>query len=199
MQGYNFSDRVRKVLQLAREEAYRLGHGFVAPEHVLLGLVREGEAVAAAVLARAHVELEPLAKAVEATLEPGSPTAMAAAPDIPYTSRAKRVLEFAMTEARELGDTYVGTEHLLLGIAREGHSRAAKELLARGLDVPRLRALSLELRGSDVARESDPGMRLHGTFAMTASAAVLASRAMLVAVVALVVAVAALVLAITRS
>src|SRR5881296_3027218 len=111
MNGYNFTDRVRKVLQMAREEAARLHHEYVGTEHILLGLIREGEGVAAAVLTNLNVEIEETVKKGKA--------AAAAGPDLPYTSRAKKVLELAMSEARELNHSYVGTEHLLLGLLRE--------------------------------------------------------------------------------
>src|SRR5438552_6792174 len=117
MNGYNFSDRVRKVLQIAREEAARLHHEFVGTEHILLGIIREGEGVAAAVLTNLNVDLEEMKQNIEAIVKKGK-AAAAAGPDLPYTSRAKKVLEFAMSEARELNHAYVGTEHLLLGVLR---------------------------------------------------------------------------------
>src|SRR5712691_4214768 len=112
MNGYNFTDRVRKVLQMAREEAARLHHAYVGTEHILLGLVREGEGVAVAVLTNLNVDLEEIRQKVEETAKKGK--VAAAGPDLPYTSRAKKVLELAMSEARELNHSYVGTEHLLL-------------------------------------------------------------------------------------
>src|SRR6266511_4422016 len=112
MNGYNFTDRVRKVLQMAREEAARLHHEYVGTEHILLGLIREGEGVAAAVLTNLNVDLEEIQQKIEETVKKGK-AAAAAGPDLPYTSRAKKVLELAMTEARELNHSYVGTEHLL--------------------------------------------------------------------------------------
>src|ERR671916_550877 len=118
MNGYNFTDRVRKVLQMAREEAARLHHEYVGTEHILLGLIREGEGVAAAVLTNLNVDLEDIQQKIEETVKKGK-AAAAAGPDLPYTSRAKKVLELAMTEARELNHSYVGTEHLLLGLLRE--------------------------------------------------------------------------------
>src|ERR687890_231651 len=101
MNGYNFTDRVRKVLQMAREEAARLHHEYVGTEHILLGLIREGEGVAAAVLTNLNVDLEDIQQKIEETVKKGK-AAAAAGPDLPYTSRAKKVLELAMTEAREL-------------------------------------------------------------------------------------------------
>src|SRR5213592_1942825 len=122
MNGYNFTDRVRKVLQMAREEAARLHHEYVGTEHILLGLIREGEGVAAAVLTNLNVDLEEIQQKIEETVKKGK----AAAADLPYTSRAKKVLELAMSEARELNHSYVGTEHLLLGLLREEKGIAAQ-------------------------------------------------------------------------
>src|SRR5258708_7087462 len=115
MNGYNFTDRVRKVLQMAREEAARLHHEYVGTEHILLGLIREGEGVAAAVLTNLNVGLEEIQQKIEETVKKGK-AAAAAGPDLPYTSRAKKVLQLAMSEARELNHSYVGTQHLLLGL-----------------------------------------------------------------------------------
>src|SRR5438094_7255351 len=97
MTGYNFTDRVRKVLQMAREEAARLHHEYVGTEHILLGLIREGEGVAAAVLTNLNVDLEEIQQKIEETVKKGK-AAAAAGPDLPYTSRAKKVLELAMRE-----------------------------------------------------------------------------------------------------
>src|SRR5436189_248331 len=127
MNGYNFTDRVRKVLQMAREEAARLHHEYVGTEHILLGLIREGEGVAAAVLTNLNVDLEEIQQKIEETVKKGK-AAAAAGPDLPYTSRAKKVLELAMSEARELNHSYVGTEHLLLGLLREEKGIAAQVL-----------------------------------------------------------------------
>ena len=131
MNGYNFTDRVRKVLQMAREEAARLHHEYVGTEHILLGLIREGEGVAAAVLQNLNVDLEEIQQKIEETVKKGK-AAAAAGPDLPYTSRAKKVLELAMTEARELNHSYVGTEHLLLGLLREEKGIAAQVLTDAG-------------------------------------------------------------------
>ena len=131
MNGYNFTDRVRKVLQMAREEAARLHHEYVGTEHILLGLIREGEGVAAAVLQNLNVDLEEIQQKIEETVKKGK-AAAATGPDLPYTSRAKKVLELAMTEARELNHSYVGTEHLLLGLLREEKGIAAQVLTDAG-------------------------------------------------------------------
>src|SRR5690348_11716193 len=149
MNGYNFTDRVRKVLQMAREEAARLHHEYVGTEHILLGLIREGEGVAAAVLTNLNVDLEEIQQKIEETVKKGK-AAAAAGPDLPYTSRAKKVLELAMTEARELNHSYVGTEHLLLGLLREEKGIAAQVLTDAGVNLEQARAETLRLLGSEM-------------------------------------------------
>ena len=149
MNGYSFSDRVRKVLQIAREEAARLHHEYVGTEHILLGIIREGEGVAAAVLTNLNVDLEEIQQNIEAIVKKGK-AAAAAGPDLPYTSRAKKVLEFAMSEARELNHAYVGTEHLLLGVLREEKGIGAQVLTAAGVTLQQARAETMRLRGTEM-------------------------------------------------
>ena len=149
MNGYNFTDRVRKVLQMAREEAARLHHEYVGTEHILLGLIREGEGVAAAVLTNLNVELDDVQQKIEETVKKGK-AAASTGPDLPYTSRAKKVLELSMTEARELNHSYVGTEHLLLGLLREEKGIAAQVLNDAGITLEQARAETLRLLGSDM-------------------------------------------------
>ena len=158
MNGYNFTDRVRKVLQMAREEAARLHHEYVGTEHILLGLIREGEGVAAAVLTNLNVDLEDIQQKIEETVKKGK-AAAAAGPDLPYTSRAKKVLELAMTEARELNHSYVGTEHLLLGLLREEKGIAAQVLTDAGVNLEQSRAETLRLLGSDMPQARAGGER----------------------------------------
>src|SRR5690349_2284017 len=153
MNGYNFTDRVRKVLQMAREEAARLHHEYVGTEHILLGLIREGEGVAAAVLTNLNVDLEEIQQKIEETVKKGKASS-APGPDLPYTSRAKKVLELAMTEARELNHSYVGTEHLLLGLLREEKGIAAQVLTDAGVTLEQSRAETLRLLGSDMPPQS---------------------------------------------
>ncbi len=155
MNGYNFTDRVRKVLQMAREEAARLHHEYVGTEHILLGLIREGEGVAAAVLQNLNVDLEEIQQKIEETVKKGK-AAAATGPDLPYTSRAKKVLELAMTEARELNHSYVGTEHLLLGLLREEKGIAAQVLTDAGVNLEQSRAETLRLLGSDMPPTQQP-------------------------------------------
>jgi len=149
MNGYNFTDRVRKVLQMAREEAARLHHEYVGTEHILLGLIREGEGVAAAVLTNLNVDLDEIQQKIEETVKKGKAPAPEG-PDLPYTSRAKKVLELAMSEARELNHSYVGTEHLLLGLLREEKGIAAQVLADAGVNLEQARAETLRLLGSDM-------------------------------------------------
>ena len=126
----NFTDRVRKVLSMAREEATRLRHDYVGTEHILLGLIREGEGVAAAILTNLNVDLEELRNRIEERVESGKSDMTA--DEVPYTTRAKKVLEFSVAEARSLKHSYVGTEHLLLGLLREEGSVAGSVLHAHG-------------------------------------------------------------------
>ncbi len=149
MNGYNFTDRVRKVLQMAREEAARLHHEYVGTEHILLGLIREGEGVAAAVLANLNVDLEEIQQKIEDTVKKGK-AAGVGGQELPYTSRAKKVLELAMSEARELNHSYVGTEHLLLGLLREEKGIAAQVLTDAGVNLEQARAETLRLLGSEM-------------------------------------------------
>ncbi len=149
MNGYNFTERVRKVLAMAREEAARLHHEYVGTEHILLGLIREGEGVAAAVLQNLNVDLDEIQQKIEEMVKKGK-AAQATGPDLPYTSRAKKVLELAMGEARELNHSYVGTEHLLLGLLREEKGIAAQVLADAGVNLDTARAETLRLLGTEM-------------------------------------------------
>ena len=147
MNGYNFTERVRKVLAMAREEAVRLHHEYVGTEHILLGLIREGEGIAATVLQNFSVEPDELRQRVEEIVQRGD-AARSTGPDLPYTSRAKKVLELATSEARELSHSYVGTEHLLLGLLREEKGIAAQILTQAGVSTERAREEVRRLLGS---------------------------------------------------
>jgi predicted ester cyclase len=167
MNGYNFTERVRKVLSMAREEAARLRHEYVGTEHILLGLIREGEGVAAAVLQNLSVDLEEIQQRIEETVKQGK-ASQATGPDLPYTSRAKKVLELAMSEARELGHSYVGTEHLLLGLLREERSVAAIVLNDVGVTLDAARAEVQRLLGPGATLDGRPaaaGRRREGSTA----------------------------------
>ena len=145
MNAYCFTDRVRKVLEIAREEAARLGHKYVGTEHILLGLIREGDGVALAVLTNLNVNLEAIRKNIEDTVKKGR--AALTEPDLPYTSRAKYVLEFALGEARALNHSHVGTEHLLLGLLHEARGIAARVLTEAGVSLEQARAETLRSVG----------------------------------------------------
>jgi ATP-dependent Clp protease ATP-binding subunit ClpC len=159
MNGYNFTERVRKVLAMAREEAARLHHEYVGTEHILLGLIREGEGVAATVLQNLNVELDDIQQKIEETVKKGK-AGQTTGPDLPYTSRAKKVLELAMSEARELNHSYVGTEHLLLGLLREEKGIAAQVLTDAGVNLEAARAETLRILGTEMPQggaQQQPG------------------------------------------
>ncbi len=142
---------------MAREEAARLHHEYVGTEHILLGLIREGEGVAAAVLTNLNVDLDDIQQKIEETVKKGKAPAAAGPPDLPYTSRAKKVLELAMSEARELNHSYVGTEHLLLGLLREEKGIAAQVLTDADVSLEQARAETLRLLGSDMPQAPKSG------------------------------------------
>ena len=153
MNGYNFTERVRKVLALAREESARLHHEYVGTEHILLGLLREGEGVASTVMLNVGIDVDAVASLLEQTVKRGN-SATVTGPDLPYTSRAKKVLELAMAEARDLNHTYVGTEHLLLGLIREEKGIAAQVLVDAGLTLDVARAEVLRILGTETEAHS---------------------------------------------
>jgi len=140
-----FTDRVRKVIYFARDEASRLQHDYIGTEHLLLGIVREGEGIAAKVLSKMDLDFEQIQQAVENMVKSSGGTLTIG--EIPFTPRAKRVLELAIEEARLLGHNYVGTEHLLLGLIREGEGVAAQVLQELGVDRKRVREEVLKLLG----------------------------------------------------
>jgi ATP-dependent Clp protease ATP-binding subunit ClpC len=140
-----FTDRVRKVIYFARDEANRLQHDYIGTEHLLLGIVREGEGIAAKVLSKLDLDFEQIQQAVENMVKSSGGTLTIG--EIPFTPRAKRVLELAIEEARLLGHNYVGTEHLLLGLIREGEGVAAQVLAELGVDRKRVREEVLKLLG----------------------------------------------------
>ncbi|MFH1847117.1 MAG: ATP-dependent Clp protease ATP-binding subunit [Candidatus Omnitrophota bacterium] len=149
MPAFNrFTERARKVILLAKEEAKRFNHDYIGTEHILLGLVKEGEGVAAAVLASLGLDSDNIRVEVERLVQPG--TAKLAARDIPFSPRAKKVIELAMDEARNLGHNYIGTEHILLGLIREGEGVASQVLMNMGLDLKSVREEVLNLLGSSV-------------------------------------------------
>ena len=143
-----FTERARKVIVYAKEEARRFNHDYIGTEHLLLGLIREGEGVAAAVLQKLGLDLETIRIEVEKLVQPGPQTQVLG--DIPFTPRSKKALELAAEEARALGHNYIGTEHLLLGLVKEGEGMAYRVLLNLGLDLGKLRNEVMELLGSGI-------------------------------------------------
>ncbi len=141
-----FTERARKVIILAKEEARRFNHDYIGTEHILLGLIREGEGVASTVLQKLGLSLENIRLEVEKLVQPGPTTQIIG--DIPFTPRAKKALELAAEEARSLGHNYIGTEHLLLGLIREGEGIASQVLLNLGLELNTVRSEVMELLGS---------------------------------------------------
>lgn len=139
-----FTERSQRVLALAQEEAVRLGHNNIGTEHILLGLVKEGEGIAAKALLSLNISLEKVQAEVETLIGKGQdkPTTIA------YTPRAKKVIELSMDEARKLGHTYVGTEHILLGLIREGEGVAARVLNNLGVSLNKARQQVLQLLGN---------------------------------------------------
>ena len=144
MNGYNFTENVRRSLALAREEASRLHHEYVGTEHILLGVCRTEGCNALEILRRCDVNPADLIGRVESTVKRGNPSAPARA-DLPYTSRAKKSLELSMSEARHCGHHYVGTEHLLLGLLREEKGIGAQVLVDSGLAEEAARAQLVEI------------------------------------------------------
>lgn len=147
MHGYNFTERTRAVLGRARDEAVALGHEYVGTEHILLALAADPDGVSAAVLANLGVDAEQLREQTLAIVKPASRPG-GTGPDLPYTSRTKKVLELSMAEAHELQHAYVGTEHLLLGLLREEHGIGAQVLTHAGITLDAARAETLRLLGN---------------------------------------------------
>lgn len=148
-----FTERAQKVLSLAQEEAVRLGHSNIGTEHILLGLVREGEGIAAKALIALGLGLEKIQKEVENLIGRGQGQPS----NIAYTPRAKKVIELSMDEARKLGHTYVGTEHILLGLIREGEGVAARVLNNLGVSLNKARQQVLQLLGNNESVSSHQG------------------------------------------
>ncbi|MGH2659110.1 MAG: ATP-dependent Clp protease ATP-binding subunit, partial [Actinomycetota bacterium] len=150
-----FTDRARRVVVLAQEEARMLNHNYIGTEHILLGLIHEGEGVAAKALESLNISLEAVRQQVEEIIGQGQ-----AAPTghIPFTPRAKKVLELSLREALQLGHNYIGTEHILLGLIREGEGVAAQVLQKLGADLNRVRQTVIQLlSGYTGGKEQAPG------------------------------------------
>jgi ClpA/ClpB-like protein len=150
-----FTDRARRVVVLAQDEARRLNHNYIGTEHILLGLIHEDEGVAARALQSLGVNLEAVRQQVEEIIGRGQ---QALSGHIPFTPRAKKVLELSLRESLQLGHNYIGTEHILLGLIREGDGVAAQVLARLGADMNRVREQVIQLLQGHQAEEpaSDP-------------------------------------------
>jgi len=152
-----FTDRARRVVVLAQEEARMLNHNYIGTEHILLGLIHEGEGVAAKGLEALGISLEGVRAQVEEIIGQGQ---QAPSGHIPFTPRAKKVLELSLREALQLGHNYIGTEHILLGLIREGEGVAAQVLVKLGADLNRVRQQVIQLlsgyQGKEAATNSGP-------------------------------------------
>src|ERR671938_320801 len=137
-----FTDRARRVVVLAQEEARLLNHNYIGTEHILLGLIHEGEGVAAKALESLGISLEAVRNQVEEIIGQGGSSPSG---HIPFTPRAKKVLELSLREALQLGHNYIGTEHILLGLIREGEGVAAQVLQKLGADLNRVRQQVMQL------------------------------------------------------
>ena len=152
-----FTDRARRVVVLAQEEARMLNHNHIGTEHILLGLIHEGHGVAATALESLGISLEAVRQQVTEIIGRGD---QAPSGHIPFTPRAKRVLELSLREAKELGHSYIGTEHILLGLIREGDGVAAQMLVKLGADLDRTRQQVVQLlhdrAGEDLTGAGSP-------------------------------------------
>jgi ATP-dependent Clp protease ATP-binding subunit ClpC len=161
-----FTERVKKIItHIAKEEAARLGHDYIGPEHILLALIREGSGVAVEAIQQLNVDLEMLRTEVE-KLSKGSSTGMPTLGEIRYTPRAHKVIDYAREEATSLGHTYVGTEHLLLGLIREGEGIAARAMESLGVTLDAARDKVRHLLGGPMPSSSSPAKRRSKTPAL---------------------------------
>jgi len=147
-----FTDRARRIVVRAQEEARTLNHDFIGTEHILLGLVHEGQGVAAKALESLGIGLEAVRQHVEELVPPGQVEVRSG--HIPFTPRAKKVLELSLSEAKVLGHPYIGTEHILLGLLREGDGVAAHVLTALGADLDGVRQRVIQLLAEYQARKA---------------------------------------------
>jgi hypothetical protein len=150
-----FTDRARSVMVLAQHEARRLDHNYIGTEHILLGLISEGEGVAARALESLGIGLDAVRQQVEEIIGRGQ---QAPSGHIPFTPRAKKVLELSLRESQQLGHNYIGTEHILLGLVREGDGVAAQVLVRLGADLNRVRQQVSQLLAGRAAGEPGPGL-----------------------------------------
>jgi len=147
-----FTDRARRVVVQAQDEARTLNHDFIGTEHLLLGLVGEGKGAAVAALESLGISLEAVRQRVEDIVPPGQVEVWTG--HIPFTPRAKKVLELSLSEAKLLGHRYIGTEHILLGLLREGEGVAAQVLIALGADLEGTRERVVQVLAEYQARKA---------------------------------------------
>jgi ATP-dependent Clp protease ATP-binding subunit ClpC len=157
-----FTDRSRRVVVLAQEEARMLNHNYIGTEHILLGLIHEGEGVAARALEAMNISLDSARHRVEEIIGQGQAVPRG---HIPFTPRAKKVLELSLREALQLGHNYIGTEHLLLGLIREGEGVAAQVLQELGADLNRVRQTVIQLLSGYTAGSEGPSVEGGGEMA----------------------------------
>ena len=153
-----FTDRARRVVVLAQEEAKMLNHNYIGTEHILLGLIHEGEGVAAKALESLGISLDAVREQVQDIIGQGQ---QAPSGHIPFTPRAKKVLELSLREALRLKHNYIGTEHILLGLLREGDGVAAQALVQLGADLDQVREQVLALTLA-LGRSGEPGSDVDG-------------------------------------
>ena len=165
-----FTDRARRVVVLAQEEARMLNHNYIGTEHILLGLIHEGEGVAAKALESLGISLEAVRQQVEEIIGQGQ---QAPSGHIPFTPRAKKVLELSLREALQLGHNYIGTEHILLGLIREGDGVAAQVLVKLGADLNRVRQQVIQLLHGYQGKEPASGAAAGSTEAAPSTSLVL--------------------------
>jgi ATP-dependent Clp protease ATP-binding subunit ClpC len=151
-----FTDRARRVVVLAQEEARTLDHNYIGTEHILLGLIHEGEGVAASALQALGISPADIRRDLEAIIGRGD---QAPVGNIPFTPRAKKVLELSLREALQLGHNYIGTEHILLGLVREGEGVGAEVLAKRGATLELVRAEVMTLVAGVEGGEATPESR----------------------------------------
>jgi ATP-dependent Clp protease ATP-binding subunit ClpA len=145
-----FTDRARRVVVLAQQEARMLDHNYIGTEHILLGLIHEGQGVAARALESLGISLQAVRQQVEEIIGRGQQPPSG---HIPFTPRAKKVLELSLRESKQLGQDYIGTEHILLGLIHEGHGVAAQVLVKLGADLNRVRQQVIQLLHEHQAEE----------------------------------------------
>ena len=150
-----FTDRVKKVLQFSREESARLGHDYIGTEHILLGLIKEGQGVAVAVLANLGIQLDTLKKSIEDAVQTSAGSMVLS--DVPFTPMAKQVLEIAAQEAREMGNNYIGTEHILLALTKNKNGIAAQILSVYGTDYKAVKEEVMSILSGSVKGEKADG------------------------------------------